>query len=199
MKNILVKKDNTSKQEKIAGCEYLSKGYYEDKRSKFYSYIFSVSSKEEALNIIEKMKKEYKDARHVVHAYVLDNDFYYSDDGEPSGTAGKMIYSLMEKQNITNTLIVVVRYFGGILLGVGPLARAYLKVTKNAEEKLKIVTYAPQKILEVECSYKDEPRLRNIVLSSNATILNIEHAESVKYKLSINEFDEKEYNDFKII
>lgn len=198
MKNILVKKDNTSKQEKIAGCEYLSKGYYEDKKSKFYSYIFSVSSKEEVLNIIEKMKKEYKDARHVVHAYVLDNDFYYSDDGEPSGTAGKMIYSLMEKQNITNTLIVVVRYFGGVLLGVGPLARAYLKTVKNAEECLKLDVYMPREIIEVECTYKEEAMLRNIIEGSQATVMQVERGETVKYKLSINKIDKTKYTKFKI-
>lgn len=198
MKNILVKKDNTSNQENIAGCEYLSKGYYEDKKSKFYSYIFSVSSKEEALDIIEKMKKEYKDARHVVYAYVLDNYFYYSDDGEPSGTAGKMIYSLMEKQNITNTLIVVVRYFGGVLLGVGPLARAYLKTVKNAEEYLKLDVYMPREIIEVECTYKEEAMLRNIIVESQATVMQVERGETVKYKLSINKIDKTKYTKFKI-
>lgn len=199
MKNILVKKDNTSKQEKIAGCEYLSKGYYEDKKSKFYSYIFSVSSKEEVLNIIEKMKKEYKDARHVVYAYVLNNDFYYSDDGEPSGTAGKMIYSLMEKQNITNTLIVVVRYFGGVLLGVGPLARAYLNTVKNAEESLKLDVYVPEKTIKVECSYKEEPKLRNVILETGANVLNVEYDQYVIYSLNIRENEEKKYSEFKII
>ncbi len=198
MKKIFVNKKSQD-LERICDCEYLASGYYEEKKSKFYSYIFKISSKEEALDIIQKLKQEYKDARHVVYAYVLDNEFSYSDDGEPSGTAGKMIYSLMEKQNIVSTLVIVVRYFGGILLGVGPLSRAYLKAVKDAEEKLEIVTYIPQKILEVECSYKDEPRLRNIILSSNADILNTEYAENVRYKLSINEFDEKEYNDFKII
>ena len=112
----------------IEGYEYISSALYEEKKSKFYSYIFEISNVQEANNILSAVRKSFKEARHVVYAYVLENEYYCSDDGEPSGTGGKAIFSLLEKQKIINTLVIVIRYFGGILLGVGPLSRAYLSM-----------------------------------------------------------------------
>ena len=113
-------------------------GLYEEKKSKFHCYIFNITNENEALNYISKIKNDNKTARHVVYIYSLKNDnnslIKFSDDGEPQGTGTRAIYETLQKENITNVCIVIVRYFGGILLGAGPLSRAYLKSFKLASE-----------------------------------------------------------------
>ena len=115
---------------------FLASGELVEKKSKFISYIYKISSEEEANKYIEDIKKNNKSARHIVYIYnYLKNNivnFSFSDDGEPRGTGTKAIYELLVKENITNVCIVIVRYFGGILLGAGPLSRAYLNSARNA-------------------------------------------------------------------
>ncbi|VEU58596.1 IMPACT family protein [Mycoplasmopsis gallinacea] len=104
---------------------------YEEKKSKFYGNIFKIKDKTEIAQIIEKVRKNHKKARHVCSAYLLNLEGVfqagYDDDGEPKGTAGKAIYDLFQFKNISNVLVIVVRYFGGIKLGAGGLVRAYRK------------------------------------------------------------------------
>ena len=96
------------------------------KKSRFIGLSFKVSSQDDAKKILDGLKKEYLDATHICFAYKLSNTAKMSDDGEPQGTAGKPIYEILNKRNLINTLVVVVRYFGGIKLGAGGLTRAYL-------------------------------------------------------------------------
>lgn len=105
----------------------------EVKKSKFLGYAFSVKNLNECLKIIENLKKEHKKAKHIAYAYILSNPYLekYSDDGEPSGTAGRPILNVIQKKNKQDILVCVVRYFGGIKLGAGGLVRAY---TKSASE-----------------------------------------------------------------
>lgn len=115
--------------------ESLSEGLYKEKGSKFLSFAEPVSSLDEVKERIAYYKKAYFDARHVCYAYVLgpDGDEYrVSDDGEPSGTAGRPIHGQIRSNNLTNILVVVVRYFGGILLGTGGLIVAYKEATADA-------------------------------------------------------------------
>ena len=109
----------------------------EIKKSKFLGYFFKIDNIEGIKNIIENLKKEHKKATHICYAYRLSSPFAEKavDDGEPSGTAGKPILNVLQKQNINNALLVVVRYFGGIKLGAGGLLRAYCKC---ASEILKL-------------------------------------------------------------
>ena len=144
-----------------------------------------------AIEIIENIKKQFKDAKHVVYAYVLENEYYCSDDGEPSGTGGKAIYSLLEKQKVINTLVIVIRYFGGILLGVGPLSRAYIKAVKLAEEQLDIVPYVQRIVINITCDYNEESMLRNLIEKVEANMLNSEYGERITHTISIKE-EEKE-------
>ena len=104
---------------------------YEIKKSKFIAYYYEIESKEEANTILETLKKEHKKARHIPFAFKIENQIKKSDDKEPSNTAGTPIYNLIEKNNLNNTLIAVVRYFGGIKLGAGGLTRAYLTAAKE--------------------------------------------------------------------
>jgi uncharacterized YigZ family protein len=107
-----------------------------EKKSKFLSYIFNISNNEMALDYISKISNEYKDARHIVYIYsYLENNVLnirFFDDGEPQGTGTKAIYDMLLKEQITNICIVIVRYFGGILLGAGPLSRTYLNSAREA-------------------------------------------------------------------
>ena len=110
----------------------------EIKKSKFISLCFNVESAEDVSNILETIKKENKKATHVCFAYrIVGAEFLEKafDDGEPSGTAGKPILNVIQKQNLSNVLIVVVRYFGGIKLGAGGLLRAYLKAASEATKE----------------------------------------------------------------
>ena len=111
-------------------------------KSKFISKAYFVSSKEDALKILDNLKSKYKDASHICYAYTIDNNIKYSDDGEPNNTAGLPIYNVIDKNNLNHVLIAVIRYFGGIKLGAGGLTRAYsnsasLVINDNITELIK--------------------------------------------------------------
>lgn len=107
----------------------------EIKKSKFIGLYYKVNSKAEIEEILKNLKKEHKKARHMPYAYKIDNIIKKSDDKEPSNTAGTPIYNIIEKNNLNNSLIVIIRYFGGIKLGAGGLIRAY---GNTAKEVIKI-------------------------------------------------------------
>lgn len=95
------------------------------KKSRFITYLYNLDNVDEIKTIIEDLKKEHKKARHIVYAYNINNQIKYYEDGEPKGTAGTPILNVIQKSNLSNVLIVIVRYFGGIKLGAGGLFRAY--------------------------------------------------------------------------
>jgi len=103
----------------------IKESIYEVKKSKFYAFNYEVDTVDDVLSVIDGLKKEHKKARHIVYAYKIDGIEKKYDDGEPSGTAGMPLYNIINKKNLNHTLIVVVRYFGGIKLGAGGLLRAY--------------------------------------------------------------------------
>ena len=113
--------------------------YYELEinKSRFLAYRLELENLEQVKPILEKLKKEHKKARHVCYAYVFNKDMVSekcSDDGEPGGTAGYPILNVIKKKNLTNVLVAVVRYFGGIKLGAGGLTRAYTKACAGVLE-----------------------------------------------------------------
>lgn len=119
-----------------------SEGIYRDKGSKFIALAFPVRTEDEAKARIAEVKKKYHDARHHCYAYILgpNKDAYrMNDDGEPSGTAGRPIHGQLLSKDVTDTLIVVVRYFGGVLLGVGGLTTAYKSAAREALENNQII------------------------------------------------------------
>jgi len=103
----------------------------EIKKSRFLSYYYEVENKLDAENIIKDLKKKHKKARHIVYCYKIDQDVKKHNDGEPQNTAGTPIYNIITKKELNHVLIVVIRYFGGIKLGAGPLTRAYLNAAKE--------------------------------------------------------------------
>ncbi|MBQ8659711.1 MAG: YigZ family protein [Bacilli bacterium] len=110
----------------------LNESIIEIKKSKFIGLYYEISSQEEAKEIIENLKKEHKKARHIPYAYKVNNTAKKSDDKEPSNTAGLPIYNIIERKNLDNCLIAVVRYFGGVKLGAGGLLRAYSDAANQA-------------------------------------------------------------------
>lgn len=113
----------------------------EIKKSKFIGCVYKVNSISDVTNIIESLKKEHKKATHICYAYKITDKEYAEkafDDGEPSGTAGKPILNVVNKQNLSNILVVVIRYFGGIKLGASGLFRAYSKCASQVLKELRI-------------------------------------------------------------
>ena len=108
----------------------------EIKKSRFITYLYNLDNENEVENIIKNIRSEHKKARHVVYVYKINNTGKIYDDGEPKGTAGKPIFNVIEKNNLNNVLIVVVRYFGGIKLGARGLFRAYSNSASEIIKKL---------------------------------------------------------------
>ncbi|MDD2474841.1 MAG: YigZ family protein [Dysgonamonadaceae bacterium] len=120
-----------------------AEGYITERKSKFISYIFPIKTEEETKTILEDYRKKYYNAHHVCWAYMLGptrEDFRSNDDGEPSGTAGRPILGQINSNELTDVLILVVRYFGGTQLGTGGLIKAYKEAAAAAIENAKIVT-----------------------------------------------------------
>lgn len=134
-----------------------SEGIFKDKGSKFLAFAYPLGSEEEIREYMENLKKDYHDARHHCFAWRLGADmsrFRVSDDGEPSGSAGKPILGQIQSRNLTNILVVVVRYFGGTLLGVGGLIRAYRSATSAALDQARIIEKKVQLKLQLEFDYE---------------------------------------------
>ena len=125
-----------------------------EKRSRFIGRCFSVSDENEALTILERIRKENWDATHNCYAYRLQNGAArYSDDGEPSGTAGMPMMEALKNMQVSDLLVIVTRYFGGILLGTGGLVRAYSKATCEAVHKSGIIRMLPCTAFFVQMNY----------------------------------------------
>lgn len=119
----------------------VGEGFYSEKRSKFYAFAHHVETQSQIKDIISKYKREYYDARHVCYSYVLGSDksvFKVNDDGEPSSTAGKPIYGQIISRDLSDILVVVVRYYGGVNLGTGGLIVAYRTAAADALDHCKV-------------------------------------------------------------
>lgn len=138
-------------------------GFYSEKRSKFLAFVHHVDSVDEAMAIVKKYRKKYYDARHCCYAYVLGSDradFRANDDGEPSSTAGKPILGQLNRLELTDVLVVVIRYYGGVNLGTGGLIVAYRTATEDALSKAVI----EEKFLEERITYRFTYPMINAVM-----------------------------------
>ena len=140
---------------------------FTEQRSRFIGYVCPVKTEAEALNFINEKKKQHWDARHNVYAYVLRDSGIqrYSDDGEPHGTAGVPVLDIIVKSGITDVVVVVTRYFGGILLGTGGLVRAYTKGASIALKAGNIITMQSCSICSLSCDYTRYGRLSGLIPS----------------------------------
>ena len=158
-----------------------------EKKSKFIANIYAVNCKEEAEKNINNLKRKYHDARHNCYAYIVDNIERCSDDGEPSGTAGAPLLDLLKTNNLKNVLIVVTRYFGGILLGTGGLVRAYTESAKKALEMAKIIEKEYGIRYNIEISYSSLKNLEYICKNIGINIIKLEYKENIIVTLESNE------------
>ena len=156
----------------------------EEKKSVFIGHAAPVSSESEAIEFVASVKKKYPDARHWVYAYVIrDNSIMrYSDDREPQGTAGMPVLDVIRKNGCTDTVIVVVRYFGGTLLGTGGLVRAYTESALGALKAASIIEYNLYTELNIKVSYSDYQRLLPMLAPFEFLTDSVEYAEDVVVK-----------------
>ena len=134
---------------------------YTEKKSVFIGYASPVKTEQEALDFINAVRKKHSDARHNVFAYQLNGGGIarYSDDGEPQGTAGVPVLEVIKKSGADDCVIVVTRYFGGILLGASGLVRAYSTAAKSAVDAAGVVTYESYREFTLECGYSEYQRV----------------------------------------
>ena len=177
---------------------YLPAGYgiseHVEKKSRFIGQVWPVRTEAEAREKIEAVKKHYHDARHNCWCYALrDGTLRYSDDGEPQGTAGQPMLEVLTKQGITDAVCVVTRYFGGILLGTGGLARAY---TKGARDALTAAGISVERLwdrLLVCCSYSMYERIRQETGNCGGVIEDAEYGADVTLTTLIPETETDTY------
>lgn len=164
------------------------------KKSRFITKLFKIETIEDTTSILEHLKKEYPDASHICYAYILnDVNKKYSDDKEPTGTAGISMLSILEKNNIDNTLAVTIRYFGGVELGTGGLFRAYAKGVKEALNIAELVVPDNSTQLTLRSSYNDLKLLE--ASCGRYPIINKNFSSSIFFTITIP-IDEVE--DFKM-
>lgn len=166
-----------------AGC-----GEYEEKKSRFIASVAPVTTEEEAAAFIESIRKKHYDARHNCTAFIIGRNKELtrcSDDGEPSGTAGKPILEVLLGANVTNVAVVVTRYFGGTLLGTGGLVRAYTQATKEglADSGIGIMLYGKE--LTIAIDYSDVGKVQYILGSRQIEIAESRYLQNVEFDIRI--------------
>ena len=166
-----------------------------EKKSKFIANLIKVESKEEAEEKIQEIKKKYYDARHNCVAYrVLEEgkvEEKASDDGEPSRTAGGPMLNILQKNNLLNVLIVVTRYFGGILLGTGGLVRAYSEALKKAIEESTLIMKVSGIEMKLIVDYNNFEKFKYYCKNNNISIISLEYLEKIECKIQM-ELEKKE-------
>ncbi len=161
-----------------------SEAEYIDRRSRFIAAIRPVTDEAAALAFIAERKKQHWDARHNVYAYVLRSGISrFSDDGEPQGTAGLPVLETLQKRGLTDCVVVVTRYFGGILLGTGGLVRAYSQSTSMAMDAAGIGECRPCTVGEIVCDYAQYGRIPPLVAEYGGRVTDTAFAEQITVSL----------------
>jgi len=169
-----------------------TEGIYKEKGSKFLSFAIPVSSADEVKEIVKNYRKEYYDSRHVCYAYMLGADrkeFRANDDGEPSGTAGRPILGQINSRELTNILVIVVRYFGGILLGTGGLVVAYKEATTDALDQAEVIEKTVDESISIVFDYVLMNEVMRIIKDTNAQISSQNFEDQCAMQLSIRKQD----------
>ena len=158
-------------------------GIYIEKKSKFICHLFTVTSADEVTEIIKAEKKKYYDAKHHCFAYVMGedgSDIKCSDDGEPSGTAGRPMLDILQKEGLTDILCVVTRYFGGTLLGTGGLVRAYSASLKDAIDKSTFKNETKAVIVKYKYAYNFDARISSYLRDKDIKVLENDYSDAVE-------------------
>lgn len=166
-----------------------------EKKSRFLAEVFPVSSEEEVLETIERVRKKYWDARHHCWAYILGEEQLLercSDDGEPAGTAGKPILEVLRKKDLRGTLVIVTRYFGGTLLGTGGLVRAYTQAAQEGIEASTVITKKEGYRLCFETDYNGLGKLQYLLGQRGIPIVRSEYTDQVLLEVMVSVSGEQE-------
>ncbi|TVZ53446.1 IMPACT family protein [Dokdonia sp. Hel_I_53] len=161
---------------------------FKDRNSKFYGYAFPVKTEEDVKGHIESLKKEHYQARHWCYAYVLGEEYDQyraNDDGEPSNSAGAPIYGQLQSYDVTNVLVVVVRYFGGTKLGVGGLINAYRSGAQLALENSKIITRTIDISFSIQFEYPLLNKVMRLINDFDVKVIEQEMQLNCKFDLAI--------------
>lgn len=165
-------------------------GFYSEKRSKFLAFVHHVDSVDEAMTIVKEYRKKYYDARHCCYAYVLGSDradFRANDDGEPSSTAGKPILGQLNRLELTDVLVVVIRYYGGVNLGTGGLIVAYRTATEDALSKAVIEEKFVEERIIYRFTYPMINAVMRVVKETGARIVSQSFDNDCEIVLSIRQ------------
>ena len=173
----------------------------EIKKSKFITYLIKLDNVEEVEIKLNEIKKEYKDATHYCYAYIIQNKEKASDNGEPSGTAGVPILNVLKKNNLSNILCVVIRYFGGIKLGAGGLVRAYSNYCSEDIKCTNIIKYVPILKIKIVFKYENLNTINNLLIDTNITYKEFDTSITYEVILSKDKYDNiiNELNNYAII
>ena len=166
----------------------VGKGTYSEKRSKFLAFSHHVETEDEVKEIVAEYRKKYYDARHVCYAYMLGADrsiFRANDDGEPSSTAGKPILGQINSNELTDILIIVVRYYGGVNLGTGGLIVAYKTAASEAIAVSEVITKQVEEVVTYSFSYVMMNDVMRIVKEMKPHIVSQTYDNTCEIKLSI--------------
>ena len=169
-----------------------AEGSYSEKRSKFLAYAFPVQNEQEVKQRLAEIQKKHWDARHHCYAYILGphKDAYrLNDNGEPSGTAGRPIYGQLLSKDVTNTLVIVVRYFGGIKLGVSGLQNAYKVAAREALDAAVIEERTIQEIYRVTFEYTKMNDIMQILKNPEIQVLDRQSYMQCIYTISVRQRD----------
>ena len=169
-----------------------------EKNSKFYGYAFPLTSEDDVKPIIEQLKKTHFSARHWCYAYQLGTNkisFRANDDGEPSNSAGMPIYGQIQSFEVTNILVVVVRYFGGVKLGVGGLISAYKTAAQLALEATEIIEKTIDLCFTISFDYKNINKVMRIVKEKSIAIVSQKLEESCQIKIAVRKKNAEEIFD----
>jgi uncharacterized YigZ family protein len=162
-----------------------------ERRSRFIGHILPVTTEDAAKAEIARLKARYHDARHNCWCYILRDGetARYADDGEPQGTAGQPMLSMLRHEGVTDVCCVVTRYFGGVLLGSGGLARAYTAAAKQALEAAGVSRFSMRRQLELECPYQLAERVKSEIAACGGELAGAEYLEQVKLRAVFAETD----------
>ena len=159
-----------------------SVGEYSEKRSRFIATLRHTETEEQAAAFLAEMRSKYWDARHNCYAYSMSGGTLkrFSDDGEPHGTAGKPILDIIDGSGLTDIMIVVTRYFGGVLLGTGGLVRAYSAAASEAVANANRVKMTPCTVYKASCGYSELERLTKLIGDCGGSLENTVYTENVE-------------------
>ncbi len=180
-----------------------SEGLFKDRGSKFLAFGFPITDEQKAKELVSETRKKYHDARHHCYAYRIgpsDNKFRVNDDGEPSGTAGKPIYGQIIANNLSDILIIVVRYFGGTLLGTSGLINAYRSAANDCITNAQIIEKVLKSPINLRYKYELLSKVMRIVKEEDLEIDQQDFTEDCKLSLLVRQTDyERIQNRFKDI